>query len=144
MKCQLTEKKKLKVMLGVGLALVVLGAAAAYLLPDEAHLATRIAGFVNGLGAALAAMGGVMLLRRHRLGEAGARDAELEMNDERGVAVAYKAQSVMAFAAVIALAILTIAAMLRGDTFYMIMGAVMLLVVGFGKLIALYVFNKMM
>ena len=44
----------------------------------------------------------------------------------------------------IALAILTIAAMLRGDTFYMIMGAVMLLVVGFGKLIALYVFNKMM
>ena len=144
MKCQLTEKKSLKVMLGVGLVLVALGAVAAYLLPDEAHLATRIAGFVNGLGAALAAMGGVMLLRRHRLGEAGARDAELEMNDERGVAVAYKAQSVMAFAAVIALAILTIAAMLRGDTFYMIMGAVMLLVVGFGKLIALYVFNKMM
>ena len=144
MKCQLTEKKNLKVMLGVGIVLIVLGGVAAYLLPDEAHLATRIAGFVNGLGAALAAMGGVMLLRRHRLGEAGARDAELEMNDERGVAVAYKAQSVMAFAAVIALAILTIAAMLRGDTFYMIMGAVMLLVVGFGKLIALYVFNKMM
>ena len=144
MKCQLTEKKSLKVMLGVGLVLVALGAVAAYLLPDEAHLATRIAGFVNGLGAALAAMGGVMLLRRHRLGEAGARDAELEMNDERGVAVAYKAQSVMAFAAVIALAILTIAAMLRGDTFYMIMGAVMLFAVGFGKLIALYVFNRLM
>ena len=144
MKCQLTEKKNLKVMLGVGLVLVALGAVAAYLLPDEAHLATRIAGFVNGLGAALAAMGGVMLLRRHRLGEAGARDAELEMNDERGVAVAYKAQSVMAFAAVIALASLTIAAMLRGDTFYMIMGAVMLFAVGFGKLIALYVFNRLM
>ena len=144
MKCQLTEKKSLKVMLGVGLVLVALGAVAAYLLPDEAHLATRIAGFVNGLGAALAVMGGVLLLRRWRLGEARVRDAELEMNDERGVAVAYKAQSVMAFAAVIALAILTIAAMLRGDTFYMIMGAVMLLVVGFGKLIALYVFNKMM
>ena len=144
MKCQLTEKKKLKVMLGVGLALVVLGAAAAYLLPDEAHLATRIAGFVSGLGAALAVMGGVLLLRHRRLGEAGARDAALQMNDERGVAVAYKAQSVMAFAAVIALAILTIAAMLRGDTFYMIMGAVMLFAVGIGKLIALYIFNRLM
>lgn len=144
MKCWMTETKKMKTMLLIGLVLIALGGAAAYILPEEAHLATRIAGFVSGLGFSLMAMGGVLLLRLRRLGEAGARDAALQMNDERGVMVAYKAQSVMAFAAVIALVAMTIAAMVLGDTFYMMMGAALLIVVGVGKLVALHVFNKMM
>lgn len=144
MKCQLTEKKNLKVMLGVGLALVVLGAAAAYLLPDEAHLATRIAGFVNGLGAALAVTGGVLLLRHRRLGEAGARDAALQMNDERGLAVAYRAQSVAAIAAVFAMIAMMIAALIRGDDFYAMMGSFLLCAVALTKLVAWHVFDKRM
>ena len=144
MKCQLTEKKNLKVMLGVGLVLVVLGAAAAYMLPEEAHLATRVAGFVAGLGSSLAIMGGALLLRRWRLGEARARDSELAMTDERGLAVAYRAQSVAAIAAVLAMIDMMIAALIRGDDFYAMMGSFLLCAVALIKLAAWHIFNKRM
>ena len=144
MKCQLTEKKNLKVMLGVGLVLVVLGAAAAYMLPEEAHLATRVAGFVAGLGSSLAIMGGALLLRRWRLGEARARDSELAMTDERGLAVAYRAQSVAAIAAVFAMIAMMIAALIRGDDFYAMMGSFLLCAVALTKLVAWHVFDKRM
>ena len=144
MKCQLTEKKNLKVMLGVGLVLVVLGAAAAYMLPEEAHLATRVAGFVAGLGSSLAIMGGALLLRRWRLGEARARDSELAMTDERGLAVAYRAQSVAAIAAVFAMIAMMIAALIRGDDFYAMMGSFLLCAVALIKLAAWHIFNKRM
>ena len=144
MKCQLTEKKNLKVMLGVGLALVVLGAAVAYMLPEEAHLATRIAGFIAGLGSSLAIMGGALLLRRWRLGEARARDSELAMTDERGLAVAYRAQSVAAIAAVFAIIAMMIAALIRGDDFYAMMGSFLLCAVALIKLAAWHIFNKRM
>lgn len=144
MKCQLTEKKNLKVMLGVGLALVVLGAAAAYMLPEEAHLATRVAGFIAGLGSSLAIMGGALLLRRWRLGEARARDSELAMTDERGLAVAYRAQSVAAIAAVFAMIAMMIAALIRGDDFYAMMGSFLLCAVALIKLAAWHIFNKRM
>lgn len=144
MKCQLTEKKKLKVMLIAGLVLTVLGGAAAYMLPEEAHLATRVAGFVAGLGSSLAIMGGVLLLRRWRLGEARARDSELAMTDERGLAVAYRAQSVAAIAAVFAIIAMMIAALIRGDDFYAMMGSFLLCAVALIKLAAWYIFNKRM
>ena len=144
MKCQLTEKKNLKVMLGVGLALVVLGAAVAYMLPEEAHLATRVAGFIAGLGSSLAIMGGALLLRRWRLGEARARDSELAMTDERGLAVAYRAQSVAAIAAVFAMIAMMIAALIRGDDFYAMMGSFLLCAVALIKLAAWHIFNKRM
>ena len=144
MKCQLTEKKNLKVMLGVGLVLVVLGAAAAYMLPEEAHLATRVAGFVAGLGSSLAIMGGALLLRRWRLGEARARDSELAMTDERGLAVAYRAQSGAAIAAVFAMIAMMIAALIRGDDFYAMMGSFLLCAVALIKLAAWHIFNKRM
>ena len=144
MKCQLTEKKNLKVMLGVGLVLVVLGAAAAYMLPEEAHLATRVAGFVAGLGSSLAIMGGALLLRRWRLGEARARDSELAMTDERGLAVAYRAQNVAAIAAVFAMIAMMIAALIRGDDFYAMMGSFLLCAVALIKLAAWHIFNKRM
>ena len=144
MKCKLTDKKGLKVMLGVGLVLTVLGGAAAYMLPEEAHLATRVAGFVAGLGSSLAIMGGALLLRRWRLGEARARDSELAMTDERGLAVAYRAQSVAAIAAVFAMIAMLIAALIRGDDFYAMMGSFLLCAVALIKLAAWHIFNKRM
>lgn len=144
MKNKLMDNKNLKAMLIAGIVLVALGTVIAYMLPEEMHLATRVAGFVTGLGFSLAVMGGAVLIRRKRMGEERARDSELAMTDERGVAIAYKAQSVMAFAAVIALAIVTIAAMVRGDSFYMVLGAVLLIAVAVGKLVALRIFNKIM
>ena len=144
MKCQLTEKKNLKVMLGVGLVLTVLGGAAAYMLPEEAHLATRVAGFAAGRGSSLAIMGGALLLRRWRLGEARARDSELAMTDERGLAVAYRAQSVAAIAAVFAMIAMMIAALIRGDDFYAMMGSFLLCAVALIKLAAWHIFNKRM
>ena len=144
MKCRLTEKKTMTVMLITGLVMIAIGAIAGYLLPDEEHLATRIAGFVSGIGSSLAIMAGVVLLRRARLGEERAKDSELMMHDERGLAVAYKAQSMAAIAAVFALIIVVIAAMLRGDSFYMGLVSMLLCAVALIKLIAWYIYNRTM
>ena len=144
MKCKLTEKKTMTVMLITGLVMIAIGAIAGYLLPDEEHLATRIAGFVSGIGSSLAIMAGVVLLRRARLGEERAKDSELMMHVERGLAVAYKAQSMAAIAAVFALIIVVIAAMLRGDSFYMGLVSMLLCAVALIKLIAWYIYNRTM
>ena len=144
MRCKLTEKKRMKVMLIVGLILTALGSAAAFFMPDEAHMATRVAGFAAGLGFSLAVMSGAVLLRRRRLGEARAKDAELAMTDERGLAVAYRAQNVAAVAAVFAMIALMIAALVRGDDFYAMMGSFLLCAVALVKLAAWYFYNKTM
>ena len=144
MKCKLTEKKRMKVMLIVGLILTALGSAAAFFMPDEAHLATRIAGLASGLGSSLAMIGAVLLLRRWRLGEARAKDADLAMTDERGLAVAYRAQNVAAVAAVFEMIALMIAALVRGDDFYVMMGSFLLCAVALVKLAAWYFYNKTM
>ena len=81
-KSKIYSPKHLKELLIVGLVLMAAGAIAGYLLPDEAHLATSIAGMASGVGSSFALIGGVFLLRRWRLGEARARDAELAMTDE--------------------------------------------------------------
>lgn len=144
MKCRLNNQKQMKALLAAGLVLMAAGAIAGYLLPEEAHLATRIAGFVSGLGSASAIMNGVLLLRRWRLGEARARDAELAMTDERGLAVAYKAQSVAAIAAVIAMIAMMLTALVRGDEFYAFMGSLLLCAVALIKLAAWYIYNRTM
>ena len=144
MKCKLTDKNAMKMLLVVSIVLVAIGAAAAYLLPEEMHLATRIAGFVSGIGSSLALVAGVMLVRRWRLGEARMKDSELMMNDERGLAVAYKAQSVAAIAAVFALIAVAIAALVRGDQFYMMLCSALLCAVALCKLVAWHVYNRKM
>ena len=144
MKCRLTDIKSMKALLIAGVALIVLGAAAGYLLPEEAHLATRLAGFMNGVGVTLAVLAAAMLLRRRRLGEARAKDNELTMSDERGIAVAYKAQSVAAIAAVLALIAVTVTALVRDDTLYMTMGSALLCAVALVKLVAWYAYNRKM
>ena len=142
--CRLYSAKQLKGLLAAGLALAALGAAAGYLLPEEEHLATRIAGFVSGVGSSLAMIGAILLLRRRRLGEARAKDAELAMTDERGLAVAYRAQNVAAVAAVFAMIALMIAALVRGDDFYAMMGSFLLCAVALVKLAAWHFYNKTM
>lgn len=144
MKCRLTEKKNMKAMLIAGVVLMALGAAAAYWLPEAAHTATRVAGFVSGLGFSLAVMGGAVLVRRARLGEQRARDAELAMNDERGLAVAYRAQSIAAIAAVFALIAVDVAALVRGDSFYMALVSMLLCAVALAKLAAWWFYNRRM
>lgn len=144
MKCRLTDNKSMKALLIAGVALIVLGAAAGYLLPEEAHLATRLAGFMNGVGVTLAVLAAAMLLRRRRLGEARAKDNELTMSDERGIAVAYKAQNAAAIAAVLALIAMTVTALVRDDTLYITMGCMLMCTVALVKLVAWYAYNRKM
>ena len=144
MKCKLTEKKTMTVMLITGLVMIAIGAISGYVLPDEEHLATRIAGFVSGIGSSLAIMAGVVLLRRARLGEERAKDSELTMHDERGMAVAYKAQNVAAIAAVLGLIGLSLLALARGDELYALVCSWLLIAVALIKLIAWHIYNRTM
>ena len=143
-KSRMNDPKHLKGLLLAGVALIAAGALAGYMLPMEAHLAMRIAGFVSGLGSSFAIMGGVLLLRRMRLGEARAKDSQLAMTDERGLAVAYKAQNAAAIAAVFAMIAMTLAALIRDDEFYMFMGSFLLCAVALVKLAAWHIFNRRM
>lgn len=144
MKCRLTEKKTMTVMLITGLVMIAIGAISGYVLPDEEHLATRIAGFVSGIGSSLAIMAGVVLLRRARLGEERAKDSELAMHDERGMAVAYKAQNVAAIAAVLGLIGVSLLALARGDELYALVCSWLLIAVALVKLIAWHIYNRTM
>lgn len=144
MKCRLNNKKTLMTMGIAGLVLMAVGAIAAYFLPDEMHLAARIAGFVSGLGTSLAVIGFVLLLRRARLGEERAKDNDLAMTDERGMAVAYKAQSAAAIAAVFALVVIVVIAMIRGDHLYMGVTSMLMCAVALVKLAAWHIYNRTM
>lgn len=141
---KINNPKYLKGLLIVGLVLLTTGALAGYLLPEEAHLATSIAGMASGMGSSFALIGGVLLLRRRRLGEARAKDFELVMTDERGLAVAYKAQSAAAIAAVFAMIAMMLTALARGDEFFALLGAFLLCAVALVKLAAWHIYNRKM
>ena len=66
------------------------------------------------------------------------------MTDERGMAVAYKAQNVGAIAAVLAMIAMMLTALIRGDHFYAVMGSALLCAVALVKLAAWYIYNKKM
>ena len=144
MKCRFFDQKKMWVMLAVGLVMALLGGAAGYLTPEDARLATRLAGFFTGVGTALAFMGGGVLLWRRIVGERKAHESELFMQDERGQAIAYKAQSATAIAAVLALVLMMAVATVRGDYLYMELGTVLCIVLCFVKLLAWYVYSRRM
>ena len=144
MKWKLAETKKMAVLLYVGLILVLLGMLAGFLLPREMHAAMRAAGFVTGVGSALAAMGGGVLLWHRIIGEKKVRESELAMGDERGQAVASRAQSATAIAAVLCLAVIIAVAAVRGDTLYMELGTVMCCLLCGVKLLAWHWYNKRM
>ena len=144
MKCRLTNKKDMTALLLAGLVLLAIGSAADYLLPDAARLATTLAGFASGVGSSMMVIGGVALLRLMRLGEQRAKDVELTMTDERGLAVAYKAQSAMAIVAVFSMIAVSLAALVRGDEFYMMLVSMLLCAVALAKLAAWWYYNKRM
>ena len=144
MKCRINEKKRMAILLAVGLVLAVCGFAASAVMEDTNHLGERIAGMVSGLGCSLAAIGGGVLLWRRIVGEKRARESSLSMNDERGQMIAYKAQSVTAIAAVLALIVIMITAVVRGDTLYMLLGSALCLCVAAVKLGLLWFYGRKM
>lgn len=144
MKCRLTEKKSMTIMLIVGVVMMLAGGAAGFLLEEQAHTATRLAGMVSGIGTALAVMAAAVLIRRKRLGEARAKDSELAMNDERGLAVAFRAQNVAAIAAILCIVAIMVVALVRGDEVYMYMGIAACFICSFAKLLAYHLYNRMM
>ncbi len=144
MKCKMAEKKNMKVMLVIGLAMIAAGAILGVVLPEEAHWQTKAAGVLSGCGFAFTVMAAAVLIRRKRLGEKRAADSELTMTDERGLAVAYKAQNVAAIAAILGIVMIMLTALFRGDMLYMTLGVGVCFAVAFAKLIAWYIYNRIM
>lgn len=144
MKCRATKEIWLKGLLAVGMALLLAGLVWAGVIGVPEGLPARMAGFVTGLGGALAAVGGGVLLFNRLGGERRTRQRELRMEDERGLAVAYRAQNVAAIAAVAAIIVILIAALVRGDGFYMALGTIACIAVAAIKLIAWAVYDRIM
>ena len=113
MKCVL-ERKHMPLMLIIGLVLVFSGVMMACLVSEDAHMLSRIAGFISGLGA----------------------------SDERGQLIAGKAQNVLAFAAIFSLIAVALAAVIRGDTFYMFLTSGLCIVCAAAKFIAAKIYDK--
>ncbi len=144
MKCKMNEKRWMTILLAAGMLLALAGFGAARMLDGEQHMLVRIAGMVSGLGCSLAAIGGGVLLWRKIVGEKRARESELSMNDERGQMIAWKAQSMTAIAAVLALVVMLIAAVGRGDMFYVLLGSALCLAVAAVKLGLLWLYGRKM
>ena len=144
MKCKAMQNTWLKAMLAVGAVLLLSGLIWAYGMGAAEGLPMRMAGFLCGLGGALAAIGGGCLLLNRLSGEKRTRQRTLHMEDERGLTVAYKAQNAAAIAAVLAIVAMTVTALVRGDHVYMMMGSAACCLVALVKIIAWYAYDKMM
>ena len=144
MKCKLTEKRNMTVMLVVGLLMIALGALAGYLLPEEQHVPVRMAGFVTGVGLAFTLMAAGVLIWRNLVGEKRANESEMQMQDERGQAIAYRAQSALALAAVAALIAIIVIALVRGDGFYMLLASALCVLCAAVKFVSLWALGRRM
>ena len=138
------QKKWLTAMLAAGMVLLAGGLIWAYGVGAADGLPMRMAGFLSGLGGALAAIGGGCLLLNRVRGERRTRENALHMEDERGLMVAYKAQNAAAIAAVLAIVAMTVTALVRGDHVYMMMGSAACCLVALVKLIAWVAYDKTM
>ena len=144
MKCKLTEKKNMTVLLILGLTMIAVGALGGYLLPEERHLLVRLAGFATGAGLAFTVMAAGVLIWRSLVGETRANESEMQMQDERGQAIAYRAQSALAIAAVGALIVIEVAALVRGDEFYMFLGAALCVLCAAVKFVSMWALGRRM
>ena len=144
MKCRAMQNSWLKAMLAVGIVLLAGGLIWAYGVGAADGLPMRMAGFLCGLGGALAAIGGGCLLLNGLRGERRTKEQALHMEDERGLTVAYKAQNAAAIAAVLAIVAMTVTALVRGDHLYMMMGSAACCLVALVKIIAWYAYDKTM
>ena len=134
----------MKTVLAAGLMLLALGSVWAGSLGEEGGTPARLAGLLCGMGGSLTAIGLGSVLMNRFLGAKRARQRELHMEDERGLMVAYKAQNVAAIAAVLAIVAMLVAALVRGDTFYMQMGTAACCMVAAVKIVAWYVYDRKM
>ena len=144
MKCRAMQNSWLKAMLAAGIVLLAGGLIWAYGVGAGEGLPMRLAGFLCGLGGALAAIGGGCLLLNRIRGERRTRENALHMEDERGLTVAYKAQNAAAIAAVLAIVAMAVTALVRGDHLYMMMGSAACCLVALVKIIAWYAYDKTM
>ena len=144
MKCRAMHNSWLKAMLAAGIVLLAGGLIWAYGVGAADGLPMRMAGFLCGLGGALAAIGGGCLLLNRIRGERRTRENALHMEDERGLTVAYKAQNAAAIAAVLAIVAIAVTALVRGDHLYMMMGSAACCLVALVKIIAWYAYDKTM
>ena len=144
MKCKAMQKVWLKGMLAAGAVLLAGGLIWAYGVGAADGLPMRMAGFLCGLGGALAAIGGGCLLLNGLRGERRTKEQALHMEDERGLTVAYKAQNAAAIAAVLAIVAIAVTALVRGDHLYMMMGSAACCLVALVKIIAWYAYDKTM
>ncbi|MCI6269153.1 MAG: hypothetical protein MR637_11090 [Clostridiales bacterium] len=144
MKCRAMQNSWLKAMLAAGIVLLAGGLIWAYGVGAGEGLPIRLAGFLCGLGGALAAIGGGCLLLNRIRGERRTRENALHMEDERGLTVAYKAQNAAAIAAVLAIVAIAVTALVRGDHLYMMMGSAACCLVALVKIIAWYAYDKTM
>ena len=144
MKCRAMQNYWLKAMLAVGIVLLAGGLIWAYGVGAGECLPMRLAGFLCGLGGALAAIGGGCLLLNGLRGERRTKEQALHMEDERGLTVAYKAQNAAAIAAVLAIVAIAVTALVRGDHLYMMMGSAACCLVALVKIIAWYAYDKTM
>ena len=144
MKCKLTEKRNMTVMLVVGLAMIAVGALGGYVLPDEQHVLVRLAGMMTGMGLSLTVIAAGVLIWRSAVGEARATESEMQMQDERGQAIAYRAQSVLAIAAVMSLIAILVIALVRGDGFYMLLNGALCVLCAAVKLVSMWAMGRRM
>ena len=122
MKCIMNQKKNLNIMLFIGLAFMLAGAAAAWLMGEDASaLAMRLAGFATGLGIALVTVSAAWLIWKKIVGARRAQDKELEMGDERGQIINTRAQAMVGFTATLAVIAIDVVALVRGDDLYMLL-----------------------
>ena len=142
MTCKWGEKKNMAVLLAVGLVLLIGGIVFNLVLPEDAHMLSRITGFFSGMGSSFVAIALVVLLRRRLLGEARAKDSELAATDERGQLIALKAQNVLALCVTFSLCAMVIVATVRGDKLYMLLGGALLLFSAAGKAVAGYLYGR--
>ena len=144
MKWKLTEKKNMTVLLTVGLVMIAVGASSGYMLPEEQHVLVRLAGMVTGMGLSFTVIAAGVLIWRNAVGEARANESEMQMQDERGQAIAFRAQSVLAIAAVMSLIAILVIALVRGDGFYMLLSGVLCVLCAAVKLVSMWAMGRRM
>ena len=132
------------ILLAVGLTMAVCGGVAGALLEETQHAFTRIAGMVCGMGTAFALAGGGAWLWRRRVGAQYAAERALEMSDERGQLMTYKAKNVTLCALMVTVLVLMGMAVVCGDWVYATVCLAGCAVSAAGKMLALCVYRRQM